>query len=92
MTAVADVAGWWWLAVRVCAIDLWRWLPGPWPVKILLLAVLAAGQFVPGELDELVFLALIALSKRVLAWAAANLDWWPFTPGPAVSTWPIVLT
>jgi hypothetical protein len=83
VTAAGDVAGWWWLAVRVCAADLWQWLPGPWPVKVLLLAILAAGQYIPGELDELLFIAAIAAAKRLTARGGS---------GPAVSTWPIVLT
>ena len=31
-----DLAGWWLYVARVTAAELWRSLPGPWPVKALL--------------------------------------------------------
>lgn len=62
--SLADVARWWLYVVRVSVRDGWRWLPGPWWVKVLLLVLLAAGQLIPGELDEYLFLLLIGLIKR----------------------------
>lgn len=85
MTGLGDVAGWWWHVVKVSAADGWRWLPGPWPVKLTLVVLLAAGQLIPGELDELIVLAVIAGVKRLAAWWRT-----PYAPQclcAAVSTW-----
>jgi hypothetical protein len=48
------------------ARDGWRWLPGPWWVKLLLIVLLACGQFCPGELDEILILAAIGWVRRRL--------------------------
>ena len=66
MTAVAS---WWAYVVRYEARETWRAMPGPWPVKVLLLAVLLA---VPGQLDELVFLAALSAFRKRRARRAAT--------------------
>jgi len=59
-----DVASWWWCVARMSARSGWDALPGPWPVKVALIVLLAAGQLIPGEADELVLLLLIGYVKR----------------------------
>ena len=63
---MTGVASWWAYVIRYEAREGWRALPGPWPVKILLIALLAAGQLIPGELDELLLLLAIGWVKRRL--------------------------
>jgi len=63
---VTGVASWWAYVIKYQAREGWRALPGPWPVKILLIALLAAGQLIPGELDELLLLLAIGWVKRRL--------------------------
>ena len=63
---MTGVASWWAYVIKYQAREGWRALPGPWPVKILLIALLAAGQLIPGELDELLLLLAIGWVKRRL--------------------------
>lgn len=57
-----DEISWWAYVVRYEARELWRAVPGPWWVKVLLLAVMLA---IPGQLDEVVFFAVLgAIRKR----------------------------
>jgi hypothetical protein len=63
-TTVSDLASWWWTVVRVSARAGWDALPGPWPVKVALIVLLAAGQLIPGELDEMLLLLAIGWVKR----------------------------
>lgn len=59
---MTGVASWWAYVLRYEARELWRALPGPWWVKVLLLVVLSA---IPGQFDEVIFLAVLsALRKR----------------------------
>ena len=64
MDEITDIARWWLHVLRVSVVDGWRWLPGPWWVKVALLVLLAAGQLIPGELDEWVALLVIGYVKR----------------------------
>lgn len=52
---------WWAFVLRYEARELWRALPGPWWAKIILIAVL---QLIPGMLDEIALLAILALLRR----------------------------
>ena len=63
---VSAVVSWWAYVLRYEAREGWRALPGPWPVKVLLIAILAAGQLIPGEVDEVLMLAAIGWVKRRL--------------------------
>jgi hypothetical protein len=60
---IARVWHWWpvYLA-RFYVRELWRDLPGPWPVKVALVAICLA---IPGPQDELL---LIALTRVCRAW------------------------
>ena len=59
---MTSVVSWWAYVLRYEAREMWRALPGPWPVKVLLLAVCAA---IPGPADEVILiLAVGALRKR----------------------------
>ena len=59
MTAVIS---WWAYVVRYEARATWEAMPGPWPVKVALIVVLAA---IPGQLDEIAFFAVLgAVRKR----------------------------
>jgi hypothetical protein len=64
----AELRDWWWPWLRTSARDGWEWLPGPWPVKLLLIVLLTAGQLIPGEADEALLLLAIAGVKRLVAW------------------------
>lgn len=50
--------------VRYYLLQLWRDMPGPWPVKLALVAICLA---IPGPQDELL---LIALTRVCRAWRA----------------------
>ena len=59
---MTGVVSWWAYVIRYEAREMWRAMPGPWWCKVLLLVLLLA---VPGQLDEIVFLAVLsALRKR----------------------------
>lgn len=61
MATITAVASWWAYALRYEARETWRALPGPWPAKVALIAVMLA---IPGQLDELVFLAALGAFRR----------------------------
>ena len=59
---MSAVISWWAYVVRYEARATWEAMPGPWPVKVALIVVLA---LIPGQLDELLFLAVLgAVRKR----------------------------
>ena len=58
MTAVAS---WWVFVLRYEAREMWRALPGPWWVKVLLIVIT---QAIPGPQDELVLLAVVAAFRK----------------------------
>jgi hypothetical protein len=64
---MARAASWWSYVVWFYAMQLWRSLPGPWPVKVLLLV---ATQAIPGPLDEI---ALLAVTGAFRKWRARRL-------------------
>jgi len=53
--------------VRHYARQAWNDLPGPWYAKVALIAVL---QFIPGQLDEILLLALLRYFRVRRALAA----------------------
>jgi len=78
-----DLVNWYWLAMRLTALDLWNALPGPWWVKVLVLVIT---QVIPGPQDELLLLAVVAVCRKIKARRATRL--WTATrgrlqPGPA---------
>ena len=58
MTAVL---GWWAFVLKYEARQLWRALPGPWWVKVLLIVVT---QAIPGPQDELLLMLIVAALRR----------------------------
>lgn len=58
---LSDVASWWAYVARYEARELWRALPGPWWVKVLLIVVT---QAIPGPQDELILLAIVAACRK----------------------------
>jgi hypothetical protein len=64
----ADLASWWWHVAKVTARGFWDGLPGPWPVKAVIIVALAglfaAGQLIPGEVDEYLLAAALARLNR----------------------------
>jgi hypothetical protein len=67
---MSAVISWWAYVLKYEAREMWRALPGPWWVKILIIVVL---QAIPGELDEIaLLLALGWLRKRRARIAAAQ--------------------
>lgn len=64
MSAAAGVASWWAYVVRYEARELWRALPGPWWVKVLLIIVT---QAIPGPQDEALLLLIVAICRKCKA-------------------------
>lgn len=64
------VASWWAYVVRYEAREMWRALPGPWWVKVLLIVVT---QAIPGPQDEILLLAICAACRKRKARRAARL-------------------
>jgi hypothetical protein len=60
-TALAAWHAWPVFVVRFYLLETWRGLPGPWPVKLLLIAVCLA---IPGPQDEILLL-LVTQALRV---------------------------
>jgi hypothetical protein len=52
---------WWTYVLVYYARKFWNDLPGPWPVKVALLAVT---QLIPGVLDEIALVALTSIWRR----------------------------
>jgi hypothetical protein len=61
MAGLRDAAAWWVCVARFQARELWRALPGPWPVKI---ALIVACALIPGPADEIALLAAVAAWRR----------------------------
>lgn len=60
----AGLARFWACAIWFTVRQAWAALPGPWPVK---LALIIACQLIPGPLDELALLAIVAAWRRYRA-------------------------
>jgi len=58
---MGDVIRWWTHVISVQARDMWTALPGPWPVKVLLIV---ACQLIPGPLDEIALITVAAAWRR----------------------------
>ena len=58
---MTGVVSWWAYVIRYEAREMWRALPGPWPVKVLLVV---ACQAIPGPLDEIALLAVVAAVRK----------------------------
>ena len=67
MTALVS---WWAYVLRYEIREMWRALPGPWWVKVLLIAVMLA---IPGQLDEFLFLAVLGAFRKRQARRAAQI-------------------
>lgn len=63
-----DVLRWWAFVARYEARELWRALPGPWWVKVLLLVVT---QAIPGPQDEILLLVIVSVLRKRRARLAA---------------------
>jgi hypothetical protein len=61
VSGVRAAAAWWAFVLRYEARELWRALPGPWWVKVLLLAVCLA---CPGPWDELAVIMITAAFRK----------------------------
>jgi hypothetical protein len=64
LKTASDIAAWWWTVVRMSARQGWDALPGPWPVKAGLIALLAVAQIVPGQVDDIALVLVIGYVKR----------------------------
>lgn len=62
---------WYSYVLAYYARQLWRMLPGPLPVKILLIVVCLA---IPGPLDELALIAFPAIMHRIRKRKAVRCD------------------
>lgn len=56
-----SVISWWAYVLRYEAREMWRSIPGPWWCKVLIIAAMLA---CPGELDEIVFFAVLGWLRR----------------------------
>lgn len=67
-TELGSLAAWWaWLA-RYYTRQAWDALPGPWPVRVLLIGACTA---IPGPLDEIALAAIVAACRARKARRAA---------------------
>ena len=66
---MSAVAAWWAFVLRYEAREMWRALPGPWPVKVALIVVT---QAIPGPGDELLLLLGMAALRRRQALKVKN--------------------
>lgn len=71
---------WWhaltvWHVAKAFAAETWAAIPGPWPVKILVCALLMACLAIPGPFDELAVLAMIRLARKRRERQAAATAW-----------------
>jgi hypothetical protein len=57
---IGQIASWYAYALRQEALETWRALPGPWYVRLALVAVCLA---IPGFLDELALVALVKFAR-----------------------------
>ena len=64
MAKLLNVAGWWAFVLKYEARELWRALPGPWWVKVLLILVT---QAIPGPQDEILLLLVVAAFRKYRA-------------------------
>ena len=55
---------WWAFMARYYTREAWRCQPGPWPVKVVLMALWGLAVLEPGPVGELVMLAVTALYRR----------------------------
>lgn len=61
MTAeLGSLAAWWAFLARYYARQLWDSLPGPWPVRVLLIGACLA---IPGPADEIALAAVVAACR-----------------------------
>ena len=58
---IRECISWWAYVARFYARGLWEAVPGPWPVKILLIAVC---QLIPGAFDEIALVLITAAWRR----------------------------
>lgn len=70
---LADVIAWWYAAAVIAAKKLWDELPGPWWVKLLLIA---ATQVIPGQVDDFLLFGAIKLAR-----------WFWRRHGAAITAW-----
>jgi hypothetical protein len=68
---VAALASFWWAVIKWQARELWDSLPGPWPVKILILIITEIA--IPGPLDDVVLIAAVAAWRKYRTRRAARL-------------------
>lgn len=61
---VRYLASWYWTVIKWEARETWNALPGPWWVKVLIIAVCTA---IPGALDEIALLAVLKVCRTLRA-------------------------
>lgn len=57
---LGSLAQWWAFLARHYARGLWDSLPGPWPVRLVLIAVCLA---IPGPQDEILLAVIVAACR-----------------------------
>ena len=60
-TSLTSLISWWAFVLRYEARELWRALPGPWWVKVLLILIT---QAIPGPQDEALLLLIVTVCRK----------------------------
>jgi hypothetical protein len=66
---ITSAVRWYWAWIKVTARTLWDSLPGPWPVKIMLLI---ATQLIVGPFDEIALIGGPVIYRRARRWYRAR--------------------
>lgn len=57
---MTEIVAWYALMIRIAARMVWDSIPGPWYIKVVLLAVT---QVIPGQFDDILIFGAIALYR-----------------------------
>lgn len=62
MYAIQWYVSWYWLIAKQSALELWRDLPGPWYVKLFIVAICLA---IPGPQDEILLIVMLRIFRAI---------------------------
>ena len=61
---MSEIIAWYWFVIRWTVRDMWRGLPGPLWVKLLICLLVIVAQVVPGQLDDIALILVIGYIKK----------------------------